>query len=130
MTVPHFTDYAANERTFLAWVRTAIAVMAFGFLVERFDIFVKVAAHALGAESMSKKSEITGSVVGLALIFSGAMMVLIAMRRFMLNQKAIAAADAQAPANIWLDLGLAGMIVLLGLGLTAYLARTLVYHHT
>ncbi|HEX4173709.1 MAG TPA: DUF202 domain-containing protein, partial [Acetobacteraceae bacterium] len=31
--IGHFTDHAANERTFLAWVRTAIAVMAFGFLV-------------------------------------------------------------------------------------------------
>jgi Domain of unknown function (DUF202) len=25
---------------FLAWVRTAIAVMAFGFLVEKFDLFM------------------------------------------------------------------------------------------
>jgi putative membrane protein len=29
-----YSDHAANERTFLAWIRTAIAVMAFGFLVE------------------------------------------------------------------------------------------------
>jgi putative membrane protein len=29
--IPRFTDHAANERTYLAWVRTAIAVMAFGF---------------------------------------------------------------------------------------------------
>jgi putative membrane protein len=28
--IDHFSDHAANERTFLAWVRTAIAVMAFG----------------------------------------------------------------------------------------------------
>jgi len=32
--IKNFSDHAANERTFLAWVRTAIAVMAFGFLVE------------------------------------------------------------------------------------------------
>jgi putative membrane protein len=32
-----FSDHSANERTFLAWVRTAIAVMAFGFLVEKSD---------------------------------------------------------------------------------------------
>jgi putative membrane protein len=37
--IRNFSDHAANERTFLAWVRTAIAVMAFGFLVERFDRF-------------------------------------------------------------------------------------------
>jgi putative membrane protein len=35
----HFSDHAANERALLAWVRTAIAVMAFGFLVAKFDLF-------------------------------------------------------------------------------------------
>ena len=29
--IERYGDHAANERTFLAWVRTAIAVMAFGF---------------------------------------------------------------------------------------------------
>jgi putative membrane protein len=34
--IDHFSGHAANERTFLAWVRTAIAVMAFGFLDHMF----------------------------------------------------------------------------------------------
>ena len=33
-----FTDHSANARTFLAWVRTGIAVTAFGFLVERLKV--------------------------------------------------------------------------------------------
>jgi putative membrane protein len=41
--IKNYSDHAANERTYLAWVRTAIAVMAFGFLVEKFDLFVKFA---------------------------------------------------------------------------------------
>ena len=41
--IKRYSDHAANERTFLAWVRTAIAVMAFGFLIERFDLFLKFA---------------------------------------------------------------------------------------
>jgi hypothetical protein len=32
-----YTDHAANERTFLAWVRTGIAVIAFGFIIEKFN---------------------------------------------------------------------------------------------
>ena len=35
-----YSDYAANERTFLAWVRTGVAVIAFGFVIEKFNIFV------------------------------------------------------------------------------------------
>ena len=42
--IKRYSDHAANERTFLAWVRTAIAVMAFGFVIERFDLFLKFAA--------------------------------------------------------------------------------------
>ena len=40
--IKRYSDHAANERTFLAWVRTAIAVMAFGFVIERFDLFLKI----------------------------------------------------------------------------------------
>jgi putative membrane protein len=36
----NFSDHAANERTFLAWLRTGIAIIAFGFVVEKFNIFL------------------------------------------------------------------------------------------
>ncbi len=32
------TEYLANERTFLAWIRTSIAVISFGFVITRFGI--------------------------------------------------------------------------------------------
>jgi putative membrane protein len=47
--IRNFSDHAANERTFLAWVRTAIAVMAFGFLVAKFDLFLKIGSHSAWA---------------------------------------------------------------------------------
>ncbi len=34
------TTHLANSRTFLAWVRTVIALMAFGFVLERIDLFL------------------------------------------------------------------------------------------
>ena len=33
------TDYLAAERTFLAWIRTGLALMGFGFVVARFGLF-------------------------------------------------------------------------------------------
>ena len=33
--------YFAAERTFLAWVRTGIAMMGFGFVVARFGLFLR-----------------------------------------------------------------------------------------
>ncbi len=42
--------HMANERTFLAWIRTSIAIMAFGFVVEKFSLFVKQMGYYLGKE--------------------------------------------------------------------------------
>jgi putative membrane protein len=51
--IERYSDHAANERTFLAWVRTAIAIMASGFLVQKFDLFLRIAAGSLNARSPS-----------------------------------------------------------------------------
>lgn len=37
----NLNDHLANERTFLAWLRTGIGVMAFGFVVVKFSLFLK-----------------------------------------------------------------------------------------
>ena len=52
--IERYRDHAANERTFLAWIRTAIAVMAFGFLVERFDLFLQIAGQTLARHALSR----------------------------------------------------------------------------
>jgi inner membrane protein YidH len=41
-----FTDHSSNERTFLAWLRTGIAVVAFGFVVEKFNLFITALGSA------------------------------------------------------------------------------------
>jgi len=34
-----YSEHAANERTFPAWLRISIAVIAFGFVIEKFNLF-------------------------------------------------------------------------------------------
>jgi uncharacterized membrane protein YidH (DUF202 family) len=46
-----YSDHAADERAFLAWVRTAIAVIAFGFFIEKFNLFVLTVASANSPDS-------------------------------------------------------------------------------
>jgi len=126
VTLPHFSDHAANERTFLAWVRTAIAVMAFGFLVERFDLFLEVAGQSLNRR-INLAGQVAGSVVGLILIIAGALMVAVAMFRFARNRTAIDADTPQKNSSGNLDIALATLIVLLGLALGFYLAHSLIF---
>ena len=39
--IANYTNHAANERTFLAWIRTGLAVAAFGFLLIKLNFFVE-----------------------------------------------------------------------------------------
>ena len=38
--IANYTDHAANERTFLAWIRTGLAVAAFGFFLVKLNVLV------------------------------------------------------------------------------------------
>jgi putative membrane protein len=38
--IANYTNHAANERTFLAWIRTGLAVAAFGFFLIKLNLFV------------------------------------------------------------------------------------------
>ena len=124
MTVPAFRDHAANERTFLAWVRTAIAVMAFGFLVERFDIFLLVAGNSATAR-ITHYGRHAASLVGLALIVCGAAMIAASLLRYLRNRRAIIAETTRRDASHAMIVWLAVLLVVLGLGLAFYLATNI-----
>ena len=97
--IEHYTDHAANERTFLAWVRTAIAVMAFGFLVERFDLFLQIAGQTLARRALSPTGQLAGNVVGLILIGLGAATIILALLRFRRTARQIVRSGCPARAN-------------------------------
>jgi putative membrane protein len=121
-----YSDHAANERTFLAWVRTAIAVMAFGFLVEKFDLFLELAAPSLAGRTLSMPGQRFGNIVGLTLVVLGTAMVFIAIFRFRMTAKAIDS-DQQVPGpGERIDMALAALLVLLGCALFVYLSHALV----
>src|SRR6266571_5136374 len=122
-----YSDHAANERTFLAWVRTAIAVMAFGFLVEKFDLFLEVAAPSLAGRTLSLPGQKFGNIAGLALIVLGTAMVAIAAIRFLVTAKNIDSEEVQAGPGARIDVALALLLVLLGCALFLYLSHALDY---
>ena len=126
--IEHFSDHAANERTFLAWVRTAIAVMAFGFLVAKFDLFLRIAASTFAGghyQAVSLPRTNLGAAVGAALIIAGAVMVVLAAVRFAHTRRAINSPNPRSD-TVGADLALAVMMAVLGLALGLYLVHTLV----
>jgi inner membrane protein YidH len=124
--IRNFGDHSANERTFLAWVRTAIAVMAFGFLVEKFDLFLELAAPSLVGRTLSLPGQKFGTIAGLALIVLGTAMVAIAAVRFLITARRIDSAEQHPGLGSRTDLALAVLLALLGCALFAYLSTALV----
>jgi uncharacterized protein (DUF302 family)/uncharacterized membrane protein YidH (DUF202 family) len=123
--IQNFRDHAANERTFLAWVRTSIAVIAFGFLVERFDLLLVSAAPASLKNRASALQEEFGRLVGLVLIVLGVVMILIAVHRFVRTAKEIDDQGIAPGTGSRTDLALASLLVILIGALLFYLVHNL-----
>jgi putative membrane protein len=73
--IARYTDHAANERTFLAWIRTGLAVAAFGFLLVKLNVLFDAigaggAPHPL-AENAGVFAAIAARYAGLAMVVSG-----------------------------------------------------------
>jgi uncharacterized membrane protein YidH (DUF202 family) len=121
----------ANERTFLSWIRTAIGIMAFGFVVEKFSLFLKYLAHYLiqtppaGAPTVQHAPWSPGysSFFGMTLIGLGALMGVFAFARYKRTEKQIDE-DTYHPSLI-LDILLTISIASIGLFLLIYIWHTL-----
>ncbi len=114
--------HMANERTFLAWVRTSIGIMAFGFVVEKFAIFLKEASYFFGREA-SVQTRGYSSFFGIVLIILGTLMGILAFIRYKKVEKQIDE-DTYRPSRI-LDVLLTLSVLAIGLFLAVYLIHSI-----
>ncbi|MGE0194645.1 MAG: YidH family protein [Methylocystis sp.] len=81
-----YTNVAANERTFLAWVRTGVAVIALGFDIERFNLFLVTIAGAVVADAerlhLHRLQNPASRYGGAALVGAGVTLIVISTIRF------------------------------------------------
>ena len=124
--IERYTDHAANERTFLAWVRTSIAIMAFGFLVEKFDLFLEFASKSLATRMPSVGGQLLCNVAGLILIALGGATMILAIIRFRQTALDIDSEDTRPGTGDRMDVILAALLVILGAALFVYLSYTLI----
>ena len=122
-----YSDHAANERTFLAWVRTGIAVIAFGFVIEKFNLFLlTIASAALGDEvrraQLAKLSGRIGRYDGLVLIFGGVALVLLATARFVRTTRLLDDAEMHSAGSMRTELILSACLVVIVASYSIYLA--------
>jgi len=117
--------HMANERTFLAWIRTSIGIMAFGFVVERFTLFIKQMSLVLGKSSIEitlPNSHGYSAIAGIYLVGLGTLMSALAFIRYKKVERQIFD-DSYQPASI-LNILLTLSVLLIGVFLVIYLINS------
>ena len=109
-------DHLANERTFLAWVRTGAAIVVFGFAIGRFSIALRqltaLQGHPIHQSGISVWMGATSIVLGVLLVVAG-------LLRYRKTRDHLDQGKFE-PAGIVLDL-VTALTVLFGLVLAGYL---------
>ncbi len=90
-------DHLANERTFLAWIRTSIGIMGFGFVVVKFSLFVRQITAVLGNKNVIPSAGYSPTI-GIVLVGLGAFITLFSYTRY-INTKNQLEAYNQPPGS-------------------------------
>jgi uncharacterized membrane protein YidH (DUF202 family) len=113
------SDHLANERTFLAWVRTSLGIMAFGFAVVKFTIFVRQISIALQKPIQGHGYS---NEMGIFLVAFGAFLNLFAFYRYKKIEKQLVNSDYRP--SVFLTSFLMISVLMVGIFLVWYLIRS------
>jgi putative membrane protein len=102
--------FFAAERTLLAWTRTSLALMAFGFVIERFGLFIHIFMPKEG-QSFQRDASLW---VGVAFILLGAVTSLMSAIQYRHVLKTLK--PVEIPEGYWVNLGTYSNLILAGFG--------------
>jgi putative membrane protein len=112
------SEFLANERTFLAWIRTSIAVISLGFVVAKFGVWLRELSASL-APGVPIHSTGLSLPMGIAMMaMGGALAVLAAWHYHLVN---LAIERGEVRANRGLILAVTAGVALLALMMIVYL---------
>jgi len=111
-------EHLANERTFLAWVRTSVGIMAFGFVAVKFSLFVKQISIVLGKQ-LIPQSHGYSNIIGILLVMAGSSSLIISFVQYKRTEKQIN--NDNYISSSWLTAALTVFIFLTSIFLIVYL---------
>lgn len=102
--------FFAAERTLLAWTRTSLALMAFGFVIERFGLFVHIFMPKDG-QTLQRDASLW---VGVAFIVLGAAVAVLSAIQYRHVLKTLK--PVEIPEGYWVNLSTFTNLILAGFG--------------
>ncbi len=115
------TEYLANERTFLAWVRTSIAVISLGFVIAKFSVWMRELAVRITPGTPVPSSGMS-LPIGITMMTFGAILAVLAAWHYHLVNKAIE--EGTVTANRGLIITITAAVVILAVMTIVYLVVT------
>ena len=110
--------FFAAERTFLAWIRTGLALMGFGFVVARFGLFLREIATAQGGASSSAG---LSRWFGIGFMTLGVLLTGGALATHLATVRRLNRGEPFVGRPTWLGVSLAALLVIVGVVMTVYL---------
>jgi len=118
-------DHMANERTFLAWIRTSISIMAFGFVVEKFAFFINNLSYLLSKSNLPEAAPSSSGyskIIGIILVAMGALMGVLSFIRYKKVEREID--EGAYRPSLMLDILVAMGILTIGIFLVLYMIHS------
>lgn len=113
-------EYLANERTFLAWLRTCIAIIGLGFVVARFGLFLQQYGITVKNGTLTNISNhYASSSLGVALVLVGMGLAIYALKNYLHANQAIKS-GTYIPKNSIIYSAVVGLVIF-GIVIVAYL---------
>lgn len=118
----HARDHLANERTFLAWIRTSLAIIGLGFVVVKFSLFVREMEIVVSSKHEIRHAPSYSLPLGLTLIALGAIITIASYVRYRRIQRKITMEEFTQSSTLIRVTAI--MLVVACVLLIAYLLRT------
>jgi putative membrane protein len=114
--------FFASERTLLAWVRSGLTVMALGFVVSRFGLFLALPGETGQPAQGPSQAHWLSNALGIALVLLGSGVILGALLNHRSYIRTLSREDRPDLRLPWLASALALSLAVVGLVLALYLA--------
>jgi putative membrane protein len=106
-------QHLANQRTFLAWLRTCIVLIGLGFIIVKFDIFLQEIGLFVNSSSQDS-AEHTSLLLGIGVIVFSITLLVYALKNYLVGHREITA-GFHTPRNSIIYVSTIGIIVFSGM---------------